>query len=265
MKPEKPLVEIKGVGGTLGLLIDRTGAFDEIEEELTQLLQRPHSRSFFQGTEIFLQKNGRELSSEEFSRLETLLWGEGALHLKTNPVAELPESHLLPQNLSEESPLPLLEARPEEAFASIPIDPPATYLGKAIPLKNEARAFDSSLFGKGLKASDALLVRQTLHSGQEVRSPSSVILLGDLNAGAEIASDEDVIVLGTLRGVVHAGVSGNRKALVFALKMQPTQIRIAELIAQPPNEDQKQNRGEPEIAFIEGDKMIIETCLKIRV
>lgn len=270
MKPEKPLVEIKGVGGMLGLLIDEAGAFDQIEEELTELLQRPHSKNFFQGAEIFLQSH-RPLSAEEFARLENLLRGEGALHLKTQPEETPAEAALLPPNLSAEptppedsTTLPLLDAASSEAFASIPIDPPATNLERPHGLEQVHEMLDAAL-GKGLKATDALLVRQTLHSGQNVRSKSSVILFGDLNAGGEIASDEDIIVLGTLRGMVHAGVSGNRKALIFALRMQPTQIRIAELIAQPPQEALPKHQQEPEIAFIEGDKVIMERCVKIRV
>ena len=66
-------------------------------------------------------------------------------------------------------------------------------------------------------------------------------------------------------GTVHAGASGNRKALVFALRMQPTQLRIAELITQPSKEDKRSQRFESEIAFIEGESIIIEICQKIRL
>ena len=87
-----------------------------------------------------------------------------------------------------------------------------------------------------------------------------------MNAGAEIVSDHDVVILGTLRGTVsRRALSGNRKALVFALRMQPTQLRIAELITQPPQEDKRSTRSEPEVAFIEEGSIIIETCQKIRV
>lgn len=290
MKSEKPLVEIKGFGGTLGLLIDQAVAFDQIEDELIRLLQRSNSKHFFQGAEIFLQGNGGQLTSEEFARLEKLLKREGDLQLKTEPPEALalpPEGNPSPDLLQTESPSseeylntawfsttasPETEASQnfsERALSdSHSLDSSGIktmILEEASSSEKSAPLLASSFLTRGLKTADALLVRQTLHSGQNIRSKSSVILMGDLNAGAEIVSDQDVIVLGSIRGMVHAGASGNRKALIFALRMQPTQIRIAELITQPPAEDKKKRQLEPEIAFIEGDSMIIETCRKIRV
>ena len=234
MKFGKPLVEIKGFGGKLGLLIDGTALFDQVEDELKKLLRRPNSRQLLKGAEIFLHGDGRRLNTNEFYRLKRILKYEGDLHLISEPNEGMNE---FSQDISH----------PEQQEATFELP-----TGSLFP-------------AKGYKTTEALIVRQTLHSGQAFRSQNGVILLGDMNAGAEIVSDHDVVILGTLRGTVHAGASGNRKALVFALRMQPTQLRIAELITQPPREDKRSTRSEPEVAFIEEGSIIIETCQKIRV
>ncbi|MBF0289126.1 MAG: septum site-determining protein MinC [SAR324 cluster bacterium] len=118
---------------------------------------------------------------------------------------------------------------------------------------------EDSFFLQGVDTTNALLVRQTLRSGQNIQSKPSVVMMGDLNAGAEIVSEGDIIVLGAIRGMVHAGASGNRNALVFALRMQPTQIRIAEMITQPPAEDKNFTSFEPEVAFIEGQSIVLSS------
>lgn len=93
-----------------------------------------------------------------------------------------------------------------------------------------------------------LLVRGTLRSGQVVEHQGNVVVLGDLNPGAMVRSTGDVIVLGHLRGVVHAGASGNRNAQVWALRLEPTQLRIADLIARSP--DDEHGPAGPEVARI---------------
>lgn len=82
----------------------------------------------------------------------------------------------------------------------------------------------------------AFIVRRTLRSGQSIRHPDSVIIYGDVNPGAEVVAGGDVIVWGSLRGVVHAGASGDDTAIVCALVLSPTQLRIGQHIARPPDE-----------------------------
>ncbi|MBF0278111.1 MAG: hypothetical protein HQM13_09985 [SAR324 cluster bacterium] len=302
MKLEKPVVEIKGFGGTLGLLLDSEALFDQVVEELKKLLQRTNSKGFFRGAEIFLKGDRHKLSTEEFERLKRILKQEGDLHLKPvaaeiakpQPEKEVPpevfpdaerllspeqslnaeesagsraDVEAVPLSNSEVSPFhqELLKAEQNTISESFPSP-------KENPAENPAKKPETDdtpeedlFFIPNMKTSQSLLVRQTLHSGQSVRSKISVVLMGDVNAGAEIVSDQDVFVLGTIRGMVHAGAGGNRDARVFALRFQPTQIRIAELISQPSSEDKKKAQLAPEIAFIEDDVIYIETCWKLRV
>ena len=79
-----------------------------------------------------------------------------------------------------------------------------------------------------------MIVRSTCRSGVRIVSPSDCLILGDVNPGAEIIAMGDIVVFGSLRGVAHAGSGGNRSARIWALSIEPNQIRIADLVAVPP-------------------------------
>ena len=70
----------------------------------------------------------------------------------------------------------------------------------------------------------------------------------------------NIIVLGALRGVAHAGSDGNRQAIVAAFHLQPTQLRIANVIARRPDYEIQASKW-PEIAKIEENAVLIEPYL----
>ncbi|MDP7631039.1 MAG: septum site-determining protein MinC [SAR324 cluster bacterium] len=267
-------VEIKGFGGALGLVLDKAAPFEVIESDLRQLLQDTSSRRFFQGSEIVLGPDTRTLSAEEFSKLNQILQ-EGELELKpletngnaarlrklratesrgskadtptpkadTKPILEEAESEVVPESAaaSPQLALPTLET----------VVPPAE---NPTPVNQE-----KSELHPGLNTDSGLIVRQTLRSGQTIKSKHSVIVFGDLNAGAEIESEGDIIVLGTIRGMVHAGTSGDATVTILGLRMQPTQIRIGSYISQPPAEKSGSIVTGPERAFVENGQIVIES------
>jgi septum site-determining protein MinC len=74
--------------------------------------------------------------------------------------------------------------------------------------------------------------------------------MGDVNPGAEIVAEGNVIIWGRLRGMVHAGAKGNAKAVICALDLSPTQLRIAEEVSAPLV---PQDHPRPEIVRINKD------------
>lgn len=102
---------------------------------------------------------------------------------------------------------------------------------------------------------EALLLRRTLRSGSRVEFPGHVTIIGDVNPGAEVIASGDVVVWGRLRGLVHAGAEGDPDAMVCALDLSPTQLRIAEQIALPP---QARKTPRPEMAFIRDEQVVAE-------
>jgi septum site-determining protein MinC len=102
-----------------------------------------------------------------------------------------------------------------------------------------------------------LLVRRTLRSGQAIQHPGHVVVIGDVNPGAEVVAAGDVVVWGRLRGLVHAGAMGDDEALVCALRLTPTQLRIGNHIARPPDQERQDDRP-PEMARVQGNRIVVE-------
>ena len=71
--------------------------------------------------------------------------------------------------------------------------------------------------------------RGYLRSGHRLTRKEHVLVIGDVNPGAEVISEGDVLVWGRLRGMVYAGAKGNPRAIVAALDMEPTQLRIGDV------------------------------------
>jgi septum site-determining protein MinC len=103
-----------------------------------------------------------------------------------------------------------------------------------------------------------VLVERTLRSGQSIYCPGHVVILGDVNPGAQVIAGGDVIVWGRLRGMVHAGASGDPERCVCALDLSPTQLRIGSHIARPPKKTRKRKEARPKRAYVSNEKIIAE-------
>jgi len=105
---------------------------------------------------------------------------------------------------------------------------------------------------------DSIVVRRTLRSGQVLHHPGHVVVIGDVNPGAEIRAGGNIIVWGRLRGTVHAGAGEvGESAIVCALQLSPTQLRIGSHIARSPAEEHGLEIL-PEMAFVQDDQIIAE-------
>lgn len=103
---------------------------------------------------------------------------------------------------------------------------------------------------------NTILIQRTLRSGQSIRYNGNVVILGDVNPGAEVTAAGNIIVMGALRGVVHAGAGGNEKSVVMAFRLHPTQLRIANHITRPPDDEALYDQ--PELARIKDGVVTIE-------
>jgi septum site-determining protein MinC len=125
----------------------------------------------------------------------------------------------------------------------------ATRLSTPKP-ERSVRSLDTKLSGEA-----GIMVHRTLRSGFKLTTPGHVTVIGDVNPGAEIVAGGSIVVWGKLRGVVHAGSDGNEQAEVCAIDLAPTQLRIAGIIAVPP---QKRGKPLPEIARIINGQVVAE-------
>ena len=101
----------------------------------------------------------------------------------------------------------------------------------------------------------------SLRSGQSLRFAGSVVVLGDVNPGAEIIADGSIIVLGALKGLAHAGCSGAEGCYIAALKLAPTQLRIADRITYIPKDTAK-DAALPSYAFVEDGRIFVSPLMK---
>ncbi len=87
--------------------------------------------------------------------------------------------------------------------------------------------------------SETKFVQNSLRSGQREEYPGSIVICGDVNAGAEIVAGGNIIILGALRGVAHAGANGNTMAIISANSIDVTQIRIANLVREVTEKEER--------------------------
>jgi septum site-determining protein MinC len=121
------------------------------------------------------------------------------------------------------------------------------------PVKKEIKAKNISDIKK---ISDTKFVMGTLRSGRREQYEGNITVLGDVNAGAEVVATGNIVIMGNLRGVAHAGFPKNSDAFVAAIKLNPVQLRIGEIIARPPEDNHVEYRN-PEIAYVKEGMLII--------
>lgn len=99
----------------------------------------------------------------------------------------------------------------------------------------------------------ALVVPSNLRSGQVIEHAGDIVILGDVNPGALVKGGANIYVLGRLRGMVLAGQPDGIQAGVYALAFEPSQVRIAHVVAVPAGEPGLH----PECAHVEQDRIVV--------
>ncbi|WP_438444323.1 septum site-determining protein MinC [Gorillibacterium sp. sgz5001074] len=89
---------------------------------------------------------------------------------------------------------------------------------------------------KALEEGRIQVIKSIVRSGQVLHVEGNVMLMGDVNPGGIITATGDIYVMGSLRGMAHAGFSGNETSIIAASHMRPTQLRISQVISRPPDE-----------------------------
>jgi len=105
---------------------------------------------------------------------------------------------------------------------------------------------------------ETLYHKGTVRSGQSLSSRGNIVIIGDVNAGAELVAAGDIVVWGALRGLAHAGAEGDESAKVFALRLEPMQLRIASKVAVAPDERKQKRRSAPEVARLRDGGIVTE-------
>ena len=220
MKHSEP-VQIKGIRE--GLLVS-VGDGDWVNLQSNLMEKIVEKEKFFQGARLALEIGPRTLHAAELGTLRDRLADKNiALWavLSSSPITEMTAQDL---GLATRISVP----KPERVI----------------------KATDSSISGD-----EALFVKKTIRSGFKVVSNGHIIIFGDVNPGAEIIAGGSVVIWGRCQGVVQAGSDGNEEATVCALDLNPTQLRIANVIAITPK---RKGKPQPEVAKIISGQVVAE-------
>ena len=222
MEKIDPKIQIKGIRE--GLLITvGDGPWPEVQQALLEHIDQ--QAAFLRGARLALELGNHILKAVELGHLRSLI-SEREINLWA-----------------------VLSASPttEQTAQTLGL---ATRIGKPSPEATVARLNTAIHSGE-----QALLIHRTLRSGYSLHNSGHIVVIGDINPGAEIIAGGDIFVWGHLRGMVHAGAEGDEMAVVCALDLSPTQLRIAGQIAVTP---QRRGKTQPEIARIHDGKVVAE-------
>lgn len=221
---ETSLVQMKGLRD--GLLVSLGDAAWPVQESaLMGYIEK--NEAFFKGARLALEVGNQILKVAELSALRDTLSGRGIILWAV--ISDSPTTESAAQLLGL-----------------------ATRLHKARPSQ------EAVLPVKGIDDEAALWVHKTLRSGVRVEYAGHVVIIGDVNPGAEVIAGGSVLVWGRLRGVVHAGAEGNPEAVVCALDLAPTQLRIAGQIATSPR---REGKPQPEMIKLKDGRLQAESWL----
>lgn len=112
----------------------------------------------------------------------------------------------------------------------------------------------------GIYEGKTKFIKNSIRSGQRVIFNGNVVVIGDVNSGGEIIAAGNIVIMGVLRGIAHAGYTGNTRAFVSAYILQPAILRIADIIVRAPDGIYEKPKT-PEIAFIKNNTIIVEPYL----
>ena len=217
-------MEVKGIKDGILITLEEQD-WSKGQQALIQHIKE--NQAFFEGARLVLDLGNTILRSKELAELSDTLSGQGVV------LVGLLSHSMITQETAQLFGLITSLAKPKPAVKK-PIEP-----------------LDTVLQGEA-----AVMVHRTMRSGFKVAYQGHVVVLGDVNPGAEILASGSIIVWGRLRGTVHAGAEGGETAVVCALDLSPTQLRIASKAATTPD---SQDEPQPEIARIKEDQIIAES------
>ena len=231
-------IEFKGIRQGILATLPTNGKWSDIAADLAARIDS--QREFFRGANIVLQVDSRGVRRNDLENLMTLLEKRDV-----KLVGVLSESATT-QGVTRK--LGLATDLDDLVVETAPPRPRAVPETQAPEAPKQAPTLDSTVSGTA-----GVLIKRTLRGGNTIRHEGHIVVIGDVHPGAEIVAGGDVLVWGHLRGVVHAGAFGDLDAMVCALDLEPTQLRIASLISVSPTRRRRKSR--PERAYIENGQI----------
>lgn len=152
------------------------------------------------------------------------------------------------------------ERKLEDVFATTGIKEEKFQSLKETPVAEEK---EYTQYDFELEAFPTKYLKQTICAGQFISFEGNLVIIGDCHEGAEISASGDITVWGTLSGSAHAGKNGNEKCKIRALKMNASQLRIANCyVKRPSSLDESHMSNVPEEAMICKGEIVVYKIYK---
>ena len=222
MKDER--IQIRGNRHGINAIIETTKfiTFNEMKNIL--LAKLSIGASFYKGSSLTITGDFKKYSEEEIEELKQLLFEK--IKIKEFSV----ESNIKEKPKQKEN----VQTKQVEQ------------------VKVEAKIFSGVYEGK------TKFIRKTVRSGQCINYPGNIVIIGDINSGSEVRAGGNIIVLGGIKGKVHAGNTGNLKAIISAFSLQPEILQIGNILTISPDNQKPQY---PELARVKDGTIIVEPYL----
>lgn len=224
METSQEAVALKWYKNGIVIYINHEMSYEDFQKAVEEKFEK--TKSFFSGSSMKVGFQGKERSKEECLQIIRYISAKYHCHFSLWDEPELPE-----------------HSTEEKMRDSAKTD----VISKALELDA-----DENL---------TKFYKRTVRSGQLLKSDGHLVVIGDVNPGAELEAAGNIMVMGTVKGIVHAGSKGDRDAVVVALNLSPTQLRIADIITRAPDDDAKADLN-PEVAYIKNGQILIEDLLQ---
>ena len=179
------------------------------------------SKRFFEGANIVNFK-GKKLTKEEYDELKILMYKEYGMTVLGDYTESIKKSSIEKE-------------------------------------EKDIKAYNKLHF-ENVTEGETLIVRATVRSGQLISYEGNIVVIGDVNPGAFLSATGSIVVMGTMRGVAHAGAEGDYNAFIAAFNIQPTQLRIGDIITRSPD-GHNSKATIPEMAVVKQGMIIVEPYL----
>ena len=256
------VVQVIARGTDVAFVIDENAPFDVVAAELRDYLSK--QGSLWSKGDITINVGQRMLAREELTKIKSIIETESGLTVtrfwfapdsldsgelkieaksaEVEPAVASPAKTSVQPTAHNEIVLPT--TTPETSAESVSAVDSIIESLKAKHNKNGAR---------NRNITEALFIKSTFRSGESLHHHGDVVVLADVNPGAEIRADGDIVVLGSLKGWVHAGASGDNKAVIIALDLPSTRFQIGKYLGVAPTSAKRKSNlsaSGPMIAYV---------------
>ena len=266
---ETSVVQVVARGTDVAFVIDESAPFDVVASELRDYLSK--QSGLWSKGDITINVGQRMLARDELAQVKSIIethsgltvtrfWcapeslGGGDFQIEAK-AAPTPEPVPAPKPVAEPVAQPI--AHNEIVLPESPLEiDPSTAAASKTAIESIIESLKSRHNKNGARnrnITEALFIKSTFRSGETLEHSGDVIVLADVNPGAEIRADGDIIVFGSLKGWVHAGASGDNKAVIIALELPSARFQIGKYPGVAPTSARRKAKSSasgPMIAYV---------------